>query len=166
MNYYINLFYSIYLHIFLLFVFLTIFFWLVISKSEKKYINNEITDGITSGLKDVHISDQILTNNVKEYLKAYYSGQDKTVERNNNNLVIFNIAFICILFIGFLLSLFVRYKLCGKNISLFEVIGENILILILVGAVEYYFFMNIASKYVPIKPSYLPNIVAKKIKSL
>ena len=166
MNYYINLFYSIYLHIFLLFVFLTIFFWLVISKSEKKSINNEITDGITSGLKDVHISDQILTNNVKEYLKAYYSGQDKTVERNNNNLVIFNIAFICILFIGFLLSLFVRYKLCGKNISLFEVIGENILILILVGAVEYYFFMNIASKYVPIKPSYLPNIVAKKIKSL
>ena len=29
--------------------------------------------------------------------------------------------------------------------------SENILILIFVGGIEYYFFMNIASKYVPIK---------------
>ena len=166
MNHYINLFYSIYLHVFLLFCFLSIFFWLIITKTEKKSINGEITKGIVQGLKDVNISDKIFNDKVENYLKAYYSGQDKTVERNNHNLVTFNVAFICILLVGFLLAIFIRYKLCGQNISFFEVIGENILILLLVGGIEYYFFMNIASKYVPIKPSYLPNVVAKKIKSL
>ncbi len=166
MTSYVNLFYSVYLHVFLLFCFLTIFFWLVISKTEKKSINGEITNGISEGLKNVNISNQILTSDVENYLKTYYSGQDKTVERNNNNLLTFNIAFIVILLLGFLLALFVRYILCKQNIGILEVIGENILILIFVGGIEYYFFMNIASKYVPIKPSYLPSVVAKKIKNL
>tara|TARA_B100001093_G_C26856077_1_gene1027475 strand:- start:3440 stop:3940 length:501 start_codon:yes stop_codon:yes gene_type:complete len=166
MIYYINLFYSIYLHVFLLFCFLSIFFWLIISKSEKKSINDEISKGIESGFKDIKISNRLLTSEVEKYLEAYYQGQDITVKKNNNILLIFNIAFISIFLIGFLLAVFVRYKLCNDNFNILEVFGENILILIFVGGIEYYFFMNIASKYIPIKPSYLPSIVEKKIKSL
>ena len=166
MEYYINFFYSVYLHIFLLFCFLTIFFWLVISKTEAKTLNNEIVSGVKEGLKNIHISDQIFTDNGVNYLKKYYEGQDSTVVRNNKNLLQFNIVFIIMLLIGFIACIFVRYVFCGKNINWFEVIGENIIILLIVGGIEYYFFMNIASKYVPIMPSYLPNVVKNKINKL
>ena len=166
MDHYINFFYSVYLHVFLLFCFLTIFFWTVISKTEAKSLNREITNGIGQGLKNVHISDKLFDKSEQEYMRQYYKGKDSTVTRNNTHLLQFNIAFIVMLLIGFLASIFVRYALCGKNINWFEVIGENIIILLLVGGIEYYFFMNIASKYVPVMPSYLPNVVKKKIDSL
>lgn len=166
MEYYINLFYSIYLHIFLLFCFLTIFFWTVISKVEAKTLNSEIDRGINSGLKNVRISDQILTDKDSNYLRKFFEGENLTVKRNNDHLLQFNIAFIVVLLIGFFASIFVRYIFCGKTINWLEVIGENIIILICVGAIEYYFFMNIASKFVPVMPSYLPNVVKEKINAL
>lgn len=166
MDHYINFFYSVYLHVFLLFCFLTIFFWTVISKTEAKSLNREITNGIDQGLKNVHISDKLFDKSEQEYMRQYYKGKDSTVTRNNTHLLQFNIAFIVMLLIGLLASIFVRYALCGKSINWFEVIGENIIILLLVGVIEYYFFMNIASKYVPVMPSYLPNVVKKKIDSL
>lgn len=166
MQHYINLFYSVYLHIFLLFCFLTLFFWLVISKMESKTINNEIVSGIKNGLKDIRISEQILNKDVKNYFENFYGGIDHTVARNNSQLLQFNISFIVLLLIGFLGSVFVRYKFCRKGFNVMEVLGENILILILVGGIEYYFFMTIASKYVPVMPSYLPNVVRKKIHDL
>lgn len=166
MEYYINFFYSVYLHVFLLFCFLTIFFWFVISKTEAKTLNKEIVQGITNSLKNVNISTDIFTENADKYLEEYYKGQDSTVARNNKNLQQFNIAFIVMLFIGFLASIYVRYIFCGKNINWGEVIGENLIILLLVGGIEYYFFMNIASKYVPVMPSYLPKVVKKKLNTL
>jgi hypothetical protein len=36
----------------------------------------------------------------------------------------------------------------------------------MVGAIEYFFFMNIASKYVPVKPSYLPSVVKSELEKL
>ena len=166
MEYYINFFYSVYLHVFLLFCFLTIFFWTVISKTEAKTLNQEIVSGVTEGLKNIHISNQIFTPSTQKYLDRYYEGQDSTVTRNNRNLLQFNIAFIVILLIGFFASIFVRYIFCGRSINWLEVIGENLIILLLVGGIEYYFFMNIASKYVPVMPSYLPNVVKNKINKL
>ena len=166
MSYYINLFFSIYLHVTLLFIFLTIFFWTVISKTESDSINKEINNNIKDGLKNIHISNNIFTDKSLDYMKKYYQGQYDTVTRNNNQLLEFNIAFIVILIIGLIGCIFVRYVICSKNFDIWEVILENILILILVGAIEFYFFMNIASKYVPVLPSYLPNVVKNKIDKL
>lgn len=166
MSNYINLFFSIYLHVTLLFIFLTIFFWTVISKTESDSINKEINNNIKDGLKNFHISNNIFTDKSLDYMKKYYQGQDDTVTRNNNQLLEFNIAFIVILIIGLIGCIFVRYVICSKNFDIWEVILENILILILVGAIEFYFFMNIASKYVPVLPSYLPNVVKNKIDKL
>ena len=166
MSNYINLFFSIYMHITLLFIFLTIFFWTVISKTESDSINNEINNNIKDGLKDIHISKNIFTDESLNYMKKYYQGQDDTVVKNNDQLLQFNIAFIVILLIGLFGCIFVRYVICSKNFDIWEVILENILVLILVGAIEFYFFMNIASKYVPVLPSYLPNVVKNKIDKL
>jgi hypothetical protein len=166
MEYYINLFFSVYLHVFLLFCFLTVFFWQVISKTEADSINNEIVRGINSNLKNVHISKDLFKTEAANYLRKFYEGENSVVERNNKQLFSFNISFIVLLFIGFVACIFVRYVFCGQSINWFEVITENLIILVLVGAIEYYFFMNIASKYVPVLPSYLPNVVKSEFDKL
>ena len=96
---YINIFYSVYLHIFLLFCFLTIFFWLVISKTEKKSLNNEINSGIKNNLKNITVSNKLFTDEEVHYFEKYYKDQDLNVSRNNKNLLQFNIAFIVFLLI-------------------------------------------------------------------
>lgn len=166
MEQYINLFFSVYLHIFLLFCFLTVFFWVVISKTEAQTINKEIVSGVNKNLQNVHISNQIFTESAANYVQKYYEGENSVVKRNNNELFTFNIAFIVLLLIGFLTGIFVRYAFCGKGINWTEVILENLIVLILVGGIEYYFFMNIASKYVPVLPSYLPNVVKSEFDKL
>ena len=72
MSNYINLFYSVYLHLFLLFVFLSVFFWMVISKTESKAINKEMTNSIKSGLKNFKIPKNYLTDEKSEYLMNLY----------------------------------------------------------------------------------------------
>lgn len=166
MEHYINLFFSVYLHICLLFCFLTLFFWLVISKTESKNLNNEIISGINNNLKDIHIPDSIFNDSEANYFSKYYEGEDQTIKRNNSQLLTFNIIIIILLLLGLFGCIFVRYIFCKQTINIAEIIGENILILILVGIIEYYFFMNIASKYVPIMPSYLPKVIQNKINQL
>lgn len=166
MEQYINLFFSVYLNIFLLFCFLTVFFWVVISKTEAQTINKEIVSGINKNLQNVHISSDIFKEPAANYLQKYYEGENSVVRRNNNELFTFNIAFIVLLLIGFLTGIFVRYAFCGKGINWTEVILENLIVLILVGGIEYYFFVNIAIKYVPVLPSYLPNVIKSEFDKL
>jgi len=179
-EHYTNLFFSVFLHVLLLFIFLTIFFWSVIKNAESKSLYNEIDKSIDSGLKCVTINEffpkdegdaieSYIEDNergVKDYFDGYFSKEDSTYKRNNSQLLQFNIVIIVLLFLGLVATIFVRYLICGKTLNIGEIIGENILILIFVGAIEYYFFMNIASKYVPVKPSYMPSVIQKKINEL
>ena len=95
---YSHLFFSILLHIFLLFVFLSVFFWFIISKIENKNINDEIFNMIKNNLSEVHIPKSILTDDIYNYLQKYFSGKNITVETNNKLLLKFNICVIVLLF--------------------------------------------------------------------
>lgn len=159
----INLFFSIYLHIFLLFCFLTFFFWNIMSKEEKRGINKNIVSEIPNTLNNINISNEIFTDQITEFYNKYFEGENKTVQRNNNHLFELNITIIIIFFIGFLLCMFVHYYFCNKTIDLNEIILENIILLISLAFIEIYFFTNITSKYTPILPSYLPNSIKKRI---
>ena len=119
-------------------------------------------------MKEMRIESYIEDNErgVKNYFDGYFSKEDSTYKRNNSQLLQFNIVIIVLLFLGLVATIFVRYLICGKTLNFGEIIGENILILIFVGAIEYYFFMNVASKYVPVKPSYMPSVIQKKINEL
>lgn len=181
-EHYTTLFFSVFLHVLLLFIFLTIFFWTVIRHTESHSLYNELDDSIDKGLKCVQLKEflppeaskssmiesyvESNEKDIKNYFDGYFSKEDSTYKRNNSQLLQFNIVIIALLFLGLLATIFVRYLICGKVLNFGEIIGENLLILIFVGAIEYYFFMNIASKYVPVKPSYMPSVVQKKINEL
>lgn len=164
MESYSHIFFSIVLHIFLLFSFLSIFFWTIISDLETKTLYNEIFNGLDNILKDVNIPKDLFTDDVYNYLKARFSGQDITLTKNNDLLFKFNITIIVLLFVIVLVTYFVKYFICGQSMEIGTIIIENVIVLIFVGLIEYYFFTDFASKYVPIKPSYLPTLLKDELK--
>lgn len=178
-EHYTNLFFSVILHVLLLFIFLTIFFWTVIRNAESKSLYNELNQTIDKTFKNVNIMNLIqnqdvslqeneikIVNGIKKYFDGYFSVEDQTYKNNNSQLLSFNIIIIILIAFSLFATIFVRYLICGKTINILEIIGENIFILLLVGAIEYFFFMQIASKFVPVKPSYLTDVVKNKIDNL
>ena len=163
MNEYSHLFFSIILHIFLLFTFLSIFFWAVISKLEANSLSNEINQAINKQTSKINISKSIFTDKVYDYLKAYFSGENIAKAKNNSLLLKFNITMIVLLFIIVLVTFFVRHFICHQEIDIMNIILENIIVLILVGIIEYYFFTNFASKFIPVMPSELPTVLKQKL---
>jgi len=166
MTKYVNLFFSVYLYIFLIFIFITIFFWTVIRNTETNHFHTELEKGIKEGLKSVRISKDVFKDSQVDYLKSYFSGKDSKREMANNNLLTMNIVIIVLIGIGLFSSYFVRYFFCKENIDWKHIIIENIIVLVVVAAVQYFFFTNIASQYVQVMPSYLPNTVKRKINEI
>ena len=155
---YTNIIFSVVLHTFLLFTFLSILFWTYISKVEHKTLSREIDNAIEKSFKNVKIPEDYFTPEIYNYLKAFFSGENITNEKNNDVLVQYNITIIILLFVFLICIIFVRYVVCGQSIDIMEIIGENAIVLIIVGIIEFFFFKYIASKYVPVLPSYLPTV--------
>lgn len=160
---YNNIFFSVVLHVVLLFTFLTLFYWIVITKTEKNSLYSEIDTAIDNSTKKIKISKNIFTDDVKSFMDKLLEGENETYSRNNKLLFFFNIVIIVLLAVVLIASISLKILTKGPSIDILEIIGENILILILVGGIEYFFFKEIASKYVPVMPSYLPSVVNSEI---
>lgn len=170
---------NILLHVFILFCILSLIFWFVISKLEKKSINDEINNNINnyfnnlkSNLSDEEKNDasKFLNNNNKllEILNNMYSKKDLLNENSNNWLkqTDFLYAFI-IFFVLITILITIKYS-CGiNNFPIFGIIKENIVLFIGIGIIELLFFINIGSKYIPNKPSeIIKNTITNFKKSL
>lgn len=144
---------SILVHILILFTFLSIFFFSFVSKIEEKTFQNEMGDLIQTNIRN------ILTPDIKKYLSQYkptlqkiqllYPEPDRYVQENNKWIKI-----SAIFVIAFLLSMIGTILIfqCEK-VSMGGIIAENIVTFICIGIVEYWFFTNIAIKWIPTSPS-------------
>lgn len=155
-----NLLISVTLHVFLLFVFLSILFWIIISPTETKTFASELD-------KSINDIDYTLKapKEFKDYLLAIYDENNITQEKNNSMLFLLNITIIVLLFV-ILITQITFHHLSGKTVQYGEIIVENIIILIFVGAIEFLFFKNIASNYIPVKPSYMTDVIKQNINNL
>lgn len=165
-------------HVFILFVILTVFFILVISKTEKKIISAEFQKNIKNMIqkqfpqlnkktkgKLCHTLGQVMP--ALKTLSKYYSTPNQLTESHNNWLK-FTSILICgvIGFMFIILYIVLRFS-CGFCGTFFELVVENAFIFVGVGLIEYMFFIHIASKYIPTKPDELvKNIIGNLTKSL
>lgn len=181
-EYNINFALDIALHVLILFTFLTIFFFVYISKLEKQNLNN-VTDSLieekTGNLLNTvdewqnklkKLNDNIdikidwnVVNNISD--KLIEKSKDETVQIKNNNDKLFKESMIIILslfilFIGLVIVLF----LLGYNIHLKHIIIVNLIIFSLTGVIEYLFFTNVASKYIPVNPDFTTNTILDRLK--
>lgn len=150
-------------HIFTLCVVLGFFFFFVVSRLERDNLLREIQNGLTKGFDSFTLPRNTNLSNNLTTLSTLYSGPNETDETYNNGLKI-----QCGLILGFLflslISVWLTMKLSAKKCpNLGRIIVQNLLLFGSIGVVEYLFFTHFASKFIPVMPSYMAQVVEESI---
>jgi hypothetical protein len=161
------------LHIAILFTILGAFFIFYVShieeKSYQKEISSLINDALIPQLQSLDGTSKqtvqgLLQSLPLQSIQQSYADTAKWVAINNKWLkrVIWCIVFFLFLLLTGLLLLY--YVRCRGRLNFGEVLLENVIIFILVGAIEIYFFINIAAKYIPVHPSLMTKVFITTLK--
>ena len=168
---------NITLHIFILFTFLTIFFFTFLSKVETENINNVTKDLIKSQtsiiLSDINVNipnvtpdithDKIDLNKLADNLENSSKKDIPELKNNNNKLLYISIGIILFIFFIFI-GLIIYYKVYKKqDIGFKHILLENIIIFSFAGLIEYLFIMSVAVKYIPVSPDVLTGSILDNI---
>jgi len=166
---------NIILHVTFLFTILTALFVFYTSKILEDSVNGQVIDLLNDNITDKKI---LLTDKLNKVfnasmdLKSFNFDKIKSVfgmenmERYNNNRLVKTILALVITFfiIMFIISVLVAKSLCTE-VSVKELLVENIIIFIFVGMIEFTFFTKIILKYIPGYPSTLSKTVIKTLKN-
>ena len=163
-GFWIDLSTNVILHALILFLILSLLFWLYISKISSEAITNEVNDNIDKAFTTYKASltqEQLMTirtyvkNNPKIFtiLQNIYSQPDAVQQTNNQWLQVFNISWITLLIVALCILLITLYLSCSVCVPIVHMIKENLVLFALIGVVEFLFFTKIALKYIPAPPS-------------
>lgn len=148
-------------HVFILLTFLTMFFFKYITGLTESHVDSEMqslvqdqTDQFLTFIDNQdtqHIIRWDMVSQVADRLIDESKNNLSFITENNKNLYDDS---ICALFIIALVivGLVAYFVFRGVNLRLKFIFMENLVIFAFVGMIEIYFFMNIASKYIPVLP--------------
>lgn len=150
------------LHVIILFLFLFIAFYAVLSKITRNLVSGQVTDIIneqTDPLLDqinARIGKRINWDSVDTWAKDLVKksqGVDPSVSKHNTDLFYMALGILLGMFTMWVAAaLYFSYGLKYK-LGLGGIIAENIVIFTIIGLFEGYFFAKVATKYVPITAS-------------
>jgi hypothetical protein len=104
-------------------------------------------------------------NNILDNYILEYSVPNKLIVQHNKDIVNYGINIsIILLIMTIIIGLFLKYS-CNKCINITKVLLENIITFSFVGAIEYWFFMTFAIKFIPAPPSTLVATAIDTVKS-
>lgn len=165
---------NIMLHIFLLLIFTTFFFFTFASKLEKNNINNYIGNIIDKNVSQIlynwktKSSKNINWEEIKKAAINIYNNSENQIPliQNKNKKLLFTSFIIIIILFFILISLYSYYKFIrGYNINIKDILLENVIIFILICMIEIIFFKFFISKYTSISPNYIIKTVQKLSKT-
>ena len=148
-------------HVFILLTFLTMFFFKYIAGLTESHVDSELkslvqdqTDqllGFIDKRDTQHVIRWDMVSQVADRLISESQGNLSFIVENNQNLYDDS---MCALFMMALVivGLVAYFVFRGVNLRLKFIFMENLVIFAFVGMIEIYFFMNIASKYIPVLP--------------
>jgi len=161
------------LHIAILFTILSVFFIYYISHIEEKAYQKEVDDLVNHEIKptldNLPPQNKAVIHNILrpipfEIIELPYQTTSKYVLFNNKWLKIQIWLVVAFLF-SILVSLLLLYYLrCPGKLDFIGVLVENALIFMFVGCIEIGFFIYIAAKYIPVKPSLMTDVFIKGVK--
>lgn len=143
---------NISIHVIILLIILSVLFIFVITKIEKNELNNQITDNINKLVTPIQ-NDDLKNSVVLKKLKDKYAKEDAKVKLSNSWLttsIITTDLFLAVMATAIIITLMFQ---CNQCLPIGEILAMNAVTFIGVGIIEYLFFMNVALKYIPIKPS-------------
>jgi hypothetical protein len=169
-SFYIN----ILIHCTILFIFLYFFFFFVISKKAEDILNQNIDNICDNNLPDIlsyidnNYGDKIDWENLKKKCEDIYDNPNESINNNinNNNNKYRKIGIYIFISLIIILVLFYFYVVFYKkeNINIKSILVENFFTFLLIGAIEYIFFIMVASKYIPAYPTVIGGVVLERIK--
>ena len=129
-------------------------------------VKESIKSSINTNNSEIIIQmTNIITKFDYDYYINLYSHSDSFSTTVNNNLFT-SIKIINATLVLFLIF-FIYYILQTNSITIMAVLGifmENIITFIFVGAVEFWFFQNVASKFIPVEPSIITKTLFSSLK--
>lgn len=162
-------------HVLILFMFLTGLFFLIISREEKetmeKQYDKAIKTGVEKFLSEIDEWSQKFGMPL-DWEKVKQTGVDlqkenkdssQKVVKNNKNLLILCVGIVAALFISIIFT-YVYYRDYREyKIDIKHILIDNIIVFMFVGAIEYWFFLNVASKFVPVTPDIMGRAALDKL---
>lgn len=160
------------LHVWILFTFLTIFFFTFISRKESESITNELNNAIDNYVPTILDSiDKIdkkigyVTDwkKVNDIAKKIETKNNINIKDHNKKLIKTSII-ISIIILLVLICVIIYFKFYKKyDIGLKIILYENLAIFTCIGIIELMFFLNVALKYSPVTESDMVTQVVDRV---
>ena len=151
-------------HIFVLCLILGLFFFFVVAELERENLQKEMQNGIKEGIDSIknYPSNQVLSEDLLT-VSNLYEDENEADKVYNQGLI--NQCLIILFLLAFgLFCVWLTMKLSAhKCPNLHRIILQNLLLFGSIGVIEYLFFINIASKFIPVMPSYMAEVISTKI---
>lgn len=150
---------SLSIKILFLFLFLSCFFYIIVEKQVKSHLSDNISNLLYDFYNDkINIEYRDLYDNYFSDININSKLEEKTI-KYNKLLFILNIAIIIFLTIIPVIIYYIYKYIYNENIPLMQIILFNLILYLIVGIIEYIFFIEIASKYIPITNGDIINVI-------
>ena len=155
-------------HIFTLSLILGLFFFFVVAKLERENLQNEMEDGIKKGLDSItdypngSHADKVLSEQLTTMTKLYE--KENEADKVYNQGLIYQCITILVLLLFGLVCVFLTMRWSAhKCPNLGRIVLQNLLLFGAIGVIEFLFFQHIASKFVPVMPSYMAEVISEEL---
>lgn len=145
--------------------FLSIFFFTYASKVEKSIVENQIDYLVKNITDDIYLLPQEDRQELKELVSKFQlpnmESVDQQASQNNEAIIIKTSKMIAI---GLIVSLIGLYFISKKyNFSAFNVIKENLIILLFIGLTEFTFLNLFGRNYMSVRPNQIKLALVNKL---
>jgi len=164
---------DIFVHVIILLSILLIFFVYVIAPLETTELTQQIKSQIDTNIPPLldnggaglqSVLSTMDNSHVFNTMIEYYNRPDEATVYRNRTPILSAIIVLISLSMGFLAIWAVLKVSCRKRIPVGQILLENILLFGFIGIIEYVFFQEIATKYIPTKPSFLIDQTLQSLK--
>ena len=169
----VNFFLNTVVHILILLLIISGFFFLYVSKLSQDKFKSEVTDLVDQNFntliktadKDQVVKKLLSEVNVDRISDYYQNQTDQVKQLTNTWLSRVTIMAIAMLVFTIIMVVVILKSSCGQCIPILEIIKENVILFAFVGFVEISFFLFIAKKFVPTKPSLMMESMISSLKA-
>jgi hypothetical protein len=161
------------LHILILLVIVSTFYFVFVEKLSKEKFQDELEDLINTNLgpalvnadKDGAFKLALQNINIDHIVNYYQNKTDKAMTIQNRWLKRVVVMAIVFLIVTIILTIYILKISCHQCAPFSHILKENILLFMFVGVVEVTFFMTIARKFVPTEPSLMMRSIVDSLKN-
>ena len=164
---------DIFVHVIILLSILLFFFVYIIAPLETKELTQQIKSQIDTnipvllkkGKTGLHTALATMNQDgVFDTMIEYYERPAEANVYRNRTPILSAIIVLISLSMGFLAIWAVLKVSCRKRIPVGQILLENVVLFGFIGVIEYVFFQEIATKYIPTKPSFLIDQTLQSLK--